>query len=74
MRVWPGSPSPRGATFDGKGVNFSVFSSVATRVEVCLFDARESGRDGATGSRRPRSPASIWCKAARTSGTPTCRS
>jgi len=36
--VWPGNPNPRGATFDGEGVNFAVFSRVATRVEVCLFD------------------------------------
>jgi isoamylase len=36
--VWPGKPNPRGATFDGNGVNFAVFSRVATRVEVCLFD------------------------------------
>ncbi|NVJ24754.1 MULTISPECIES: glycogen debranching protein GlgX [Myxococcus] len=36
--VWPGKPWPRGATFDGTGVNFAVFSQVATRIEVCLFD------------------------------------
>jgi glycogen operon protein len=38
MRVWPGAPYPLGATFDGSGTNFSVFSEVATRVELCLFD------------------------------------
>ena len=38
MRVWPGSPYPLGATFDGIGTNFSVFSEVANRVELCLFD------------------------------------
>src|SRR4051812_2418280 len=37
-RVTEGSPFPRGATWDGKGVNFSVFSANATKVEVCLFD------------------------------------
>jgi len=37
--VWPGKANPRGATFDGKGVNFAVFSRVATRVEVCLYDS-----------------------------------
>ena len=37
--VWPGRANPRGATFDGNGVNFAVFSRVATRVEVCLFDS-----------------------------------
>src|SRR6185369_17620212 len=36
--VWPGKAFPRGATFDGGGVNFAVHSRVATRVEVCLFD------------------------------------
>src|SRR5438874_1466276 len=37
-RVREGSPHPRGATWDGKGVNFSLFSANATTVEVCLFD------------------------------------
>jgi len=36
--VREGSPHPRGATWDGKGVNFALFSAHATRVEVCLFD------------------------------------
>ena len=40
--VWPGRPWPRGATWDGEGVNFSLFSANATRVELCIFDA--SGR------------------------------
>ncbi|WP_349261100.1 glycogen debranching protein GlgX [Povalibacter sp.] len=35
-----GSPHPRGAYWDGKGTNFSLFSAHATRVELCLFDAR----------------------------------
>src|SRR5947207_2752060 len=43
--VWPGVPSPRGATFDGRGVNFAVFSRVATRVEVCLFDPDDPTRE-----------------------------
>ena len=38
-RVSEGSPFPRGANWDGKGVNFSLFSANATKVEVCLFDA-----------------------------------
>src|SRR5437773_2206740 len=33
-----GQPHPRGASWDGKGVNFSLFSANATKVEVCLFD------------------------------------
>ncbi|OJH34314.1 glycogen debranching protein GlgX [Cystobacter ferrugineus] len=43
--VWPGKPYPRGATFDGSGVNFAVFSQVATRVEVCLFDPRDPSKE-----------------------------
>ena len=39
MAVKEGHPHPRGATWDGKGVNFALFSSQATKVEVCLFDA-----------------------------------
>ncbi len=39
MKVWPGKPYPLGATWDGRGVNFAVFSQHATRVELCLFDA-----------------------------------
>jgi len=35
---WPGSPYPLGATFDGSGTNFALFSEVAERVELCLFD------------------------------------
>ncbi|HEY6430894.1 MAG TPA: glycogen debranching protein GlgX [Acetobacteraceae bacterium] len=37
-RITEGSPNPRGATWDGLGVNFSVFSANATKVELCLFD------------------------------------
>ena len=39
MPVKEGLPYPRGATWDGNGVNFALFSSSATKVEVCLFDA-----------------------------------
>jgi isoamylase len=38
MKVWPGNPFPLGAVFDGSGTNFSLFSQVAERVELCLFD------------------------------------
>lgn len=37
-RIKEGSPLPRGATWDGTGTNFAVFSANATRVEVCIFD------------------------------------
>ena len=36
--VWPGSPYPLGATYDGGGTNFALYSEVAERVELCLFD------------------------------------
>jgi isoamylase len=39
LEVWPGRPFPLGATWDGNGTNFSVFSENAERVELCLFDA-----------------------------------
>jgi isoamylase len=38
LPVWPGQPYPLGATYDGAGTNFSIFSEVATRVELSLFD------------------------------------
>jgi isoamylase len=37
-KVWPGSPYPLGANWDGKGVNFALFSAHAEKVELCLFD------------------------------------
>jgi len=38
VRTWPGSPYPLGATYDGSGTNFALFSEVAKGVELCLFD------------------------------------
>jgi len=38
--VWPGRPYPLGATWDGEGVNFALFSEHAESVELCLFDAK----------------------------------
>jgi glycogen operon protein len=43
LKVWPGTPYPLGATYDGAGTNFSLFSEVAQRVELCLFD--DAGRE-----------------------------
>ncbi|MEW5790835.1 MAG: glycogen debranching protein GlgX [Pseudomonadota bacterium] len=39
MQVWPGNPYPLGATWDGNGVNFAIYSENATKIELCLFDA-----------------------------------
>jgi glycogen operon protein len=36
--IWPGSPYPLGATFDGEGTNFAIYAENADRVELCLFD------------------------------------
>ena len=47
MKVWPGSPYPLGATWDGTGVNFALFSEHATAVELCLFAPAESVRETA---------------------------
>ena len=48
MRVWPGSPRPLGATWDGEGVNFAIFSENATAVQLLLFDDADSGTPSAT--------------------------
>src|SRR5262249_52272750 len=42
MRVWPGRRYPLGATWDGAGVNFALFSEHATKVELCLFETPDS--------------------------------
>ena len=54
--IWPGKPLPLGATFDGSGVNFSVFSEVAESVELCLFD--DGGRE--TSIKLPETTAFCW--------------
>ena len=40
FRVEPGSSNPLGATWDGKGVNFALFSAHAERVDLCIFDPK----------------------------------
>lgn len=45
IKVEPGSPSPLGATWDGKGVNIALFSDHATKVEVSLFDSKEAASE-----------------------------
>jgi glycogen operon protein len=58
-RILPGSPHPLGATWDGLGVNFAIYSCHATRVELVLFDARDPGRDLAT-LALPERTAFVW--------------
>ncbi|WP_030906732.1 glycogen debranching protein GlgX [Streptosporangium amethystogenes] len=38
IEIWPGDPYPLGATYDGAGTNFALFTEAAERVELCLFD------------------------------------
>src|ERR1043165_9251845 len=45
MRIWPGQPYPLGATWNGEGVNFALFSENATAVDLCLFDGAEDPRE-----------------------------
>jgi len=54
--MWPGSAYPLGATWDGMGTNFSIFSEVAHRVQLCLFD--EEGKE--TQVDLPEVTAFIW--------------
>ncbi len=54
--VWPGRPYPLGATFDGVGTHFAIFSEVATAVELCLFD--DAGKEERL--KLPESTAHCW--------------
>ena len=58
MECWPGKPYPLGATWDGKGVNFALFSENASSVELCLFDQGE-GRESAR-TALPEKTNQIW--------------
>ena len=56
QRVWPGLPYPLGATYDGSGTNFALFSEVATTVELCLYD--EAGTESRVAL--PERDAFVW--------------
>ena len=45
IRVWPGRPYPLGATWNGSGVNFAIYSENATKVELCLFDSADAEKE-----------------------------
>ena len=49
MQLWPGTSYPLGATYDGRGTNFALFSEVAEKVELCLFS---EGPDGGLAEER----------------------
>jgi isoamylase len=55
MQIWPGKPYPLGATYDGSGTNFALFSEVAERIELCLFDVH-----GETRIALPEVDAFVW--------------
>ncbi len=59
IRVWPGSPGPLGAVWDGEGTNFAIFSEHASAVELCLFDHPDVGRETERIALRERTD-QIW--------------
>ena len=58
FRIDDGAPLPLGATLDGKGVNFALFSAHATGVELCLFDP--TGRREIERIALPRRTDQVW--------------
>ncbi len=56
IKVWPGKPYPLGASYDGSGTNFSLFSEVAQKVVLCLFN--EDGQE--TQLDLPETTAFCW--------------
>jgi glycogen operon protein len=59
MRVWPGEPYPLGATWDGQGVNFALFSENATAVDLCLFNREDDAVESDMISLRERTD-QVW--------------
>ena len=60
MEIWPGKAYPLGATFDGSGTNFALFSEVAERVELCLFDIGPRGAINETRVELTEVDAYVW--------------
>ncbi len=60
MSIWPGTPYPLGATWDGWGTNFALFSEVAERVELCLFDEADGGELEETRVELTEADAFVW--------------
>ena len=57
-RLAPGRPYPLGATFDGAGVNFAVFSANAEKIELCVFDT--AGRKEVARLALPDCTDEVW--------------
>lgn len=60
VEIWPGTPYPLGATFDGSGTNFAIFSEAAERVELCLFDEADDGSLAETRVELTEVDAFVW--------------
>ena len=60
LETWPGSPYPLGATFDGIGTNFALFSEAADRVELCLIDIGARGKSKETRIEVTEVDAHVW--------------
>ncbi|MBS2937086.1 glycogen debranching protein GlgX [Nocardioides sp. J2M5] len=58
--TWPGSAYPLGATYDGSGTNFALFSEVAERVELCLVDEDTDGTRTETRVELTEVDAFVW--------------
>jgi hypothetical protein len=59
IKQWPGQPYPLGATWDGKGVSFALFSEHATGMELCLFDSPEAEKESER-DRFTEYPDHVW--------------
>ena len=60
MEIWPGKAYPLGATFDGSGTNFALFSEVAESIELCLFDVGPRGKVHETRVELTEIDAYVW--------------
>ncbi|CAN5664433.1 glycogen debranching protein GlgX [soil metagenome] len=59
ISIWPGEPFPLGATWDGEGTNFALYSENASEVELCLFDSPDAGEASRSFRIRERT-AHVW--------------
>jgi isoamylase len=59
IRIWPGRPYPLGATWDGSGTNFALYSENATKIELCLFDSAEAEKESQTIALREQTD-NVW--------------
>ena len=60
LEIWPGKAYPLGATYDGSGTNFALFSEAAEKVELCLFSVDGAGRLEETRVTLPEVDGFVW--------------